>query len=198
MEVIFHTTELHAENPDEIWNPQNGGFLLSWRERGRTQLMARAWAQHLHGSNLDTQMNLKDLLLESFLQLVLAVSRQHVVWILSGKQTTHAKPRQSSPLKCFSRKSCRVACVLEHNWLTASWFFMSPVRALPRLSNSTEWYLRHKLLRFSWVELMLLCWLWSSFCISYIMKECHEGYSREISTLLHCGAFWKLMLLKST
>lgn len=100
--------------------------------------------------------------------------------------------RQSSPLKCFSRASCRLAWVLERSWLTASCFFISLVIPLPRLSSSTEWYLRHKLLRFSWVELMLLCWLWSSFCISCRIKGCREGYSSHsggILRLLPYGTF---------
>ena len=127
--------------------------------------------------------------MESFL----AVSRQHLVWTVSCKQTIHAKTCQSSPLKCSSRDSWRLACVLEQDWLTASCLFISPVTALPRLSSSAEWYLRHKLLRFSWVELMLLCWLWSSFCISYRIKICREGYSshsREIFHILHSGMFF--------
>lgn len=119
-------------------------------------------------------MNLKWYSSGKFCKLLLAVSMQHLVWVLSYKQTVHAKACQSSPLKCFSRQSWRLACVLEHNWLTASCFFISPVMALPRLSSSAEWYLRHKLLRFSWVELMFLCWLWSSFCISYGIKVYHE------------------------
>lgn len=111
---------------------------------------------------------------------------------LSCKQTVCAAACKSSPLKCFSRDSWRPACVLQHSWLTASCFLISPVMAPPRPANSAEWYLRHKLLRFSWVELMLLCWLWSSFCMSYKRRVRHEGcssHSRKIVRLLYYGHF---------
>lgn len=115
-----------------------------------------------------------------------------LILTLSCKQTVCAAACKSSPLKCFSRDSWRPACVLQHSWLTASCFLISPVMAPPRPASSAEWYLRHKLLRFSWVELMLLCWLWSSFCISYKRRVCHEGcssHSRKIVHLLYYGHF---------
>lgn len=135
-------------------------------EKGRMLLMVRAHAWHFHCPNLNAQVNLTWYSSGKFCKRLLAVSTQHLVRIPSCKQTIHAKACGGSPWKCFSRESWRLACVLAHSWLAASCFLVRPVIAPPRRSSSAEWYLRHKLLRFSWVELMLLCWLWSSFCIS--------------------------------
>lgn len=74
---------------------------------------------------------------------------------------------EDSPRKCFSKDSCMLACVLRQSRFTASYFFINEVTVPPRVSSSTEWYLRHRLLRFSRVESIRLCWSWRSFCVSW-------------------------------
>lgn len=81
--------------------------------------------------------------------------------------TVHINKPENSQRKCFSKDSCKLACVLEQSWITVSYFFINEVTVPPRVSSSTEWYLRHSPLRFSRAESMLLCWSCRSFCVSW-------------------------------
>lgn len=157
-----------------------GRLLFSQGERGNILWEVRACGTELLLPKSQSTNEFKTLFqLEDLLKLWLAASEQHLVQTTSRRQWFRLTPF-NSPLKCFSRDSCMLAWVWEHSWLVASCFFISPVIARPRLSNSTEWYFRHRLLRFSWVELMLFCWLWSSFCMSYVMKAHCEYIQRAL------------------
>lgn len=146
----------YMEDPGKVQNNQDGQTPVLSKRVGKNSLRGQS-TRNRTVTQSQSMNKFKTLIgLEGLLKLLLAVSEQPLAQTTSHKQGIRLKSF-NSPLKCFSRDSCMLAWVWEHSWLVASCFFISPVIALPRLSNSTEWYFRHRPLRFSWVELMFFC-----------------------------------------